>query len=270
MKIYLIILFSFATVTNSCNNQTKAVLPSMEIDSAVLADFKDFWQYWYDSVQLYKNYEAYDTIGKVLEDTTFISLLRTGNFMPIKVNTSLYTPAYKLIRIPNGSSTYEIKKTIINEMQRFFENSQLQGRTLGEKRWLSPDGYELKAENFKGNYVLIKCWFLKCAKCLEEMPRYDSLFMQYGHKNLIFLALAEDNIDSIQKFRAKTGYQFHVIPNQSVYVRNDLHVTTFPTYILVGEDGKILKVVNTIQAVEYLIHRIAPKLHEVAPPPALQ
>lgn len=268
MNINLIALFFLGIIIGSCNNQIKAVPPAVATDSAVLADFKSFWQYWYDSVQLYKNYEAYDTVGKKLEDTTYISLLRTGNFMPIKINTSSDTPAYKLLRIPNDSSKYEIRKTIANEMQRFFENSQLQGRTLGEKKWLSPDGYELKAEAFKGSYVLIKCWFLKCAKCMEEMPRYDSLFIQYGHKNMIFLALAEDNIDSIQKFRAKTGYQFNIIPNQSVYIRNDLHVTTFPTYLLIGEDDKILKVVNNIQAVEYLIHRIAPKLHEVAPPPA--
>lgn len=186
--------------------------------------------------------------------------------MPIKTNTSVDTPLYKLVRIQDDSSNHEIKETIASEMQTFSENSRLEGKTLGETKWQSPDGYELKAKDFKGAYVLVKCWFLKCAKCMEEMPRYDSLFTKYGKKNLIFLSLAEDNFDSIRNFRAKTGYTFNIIPNQSTYMRNNLQINVFPTYLLVGPDAKILKVVNGIDAVEYLVKRIANNLHEVAPP----
>lgn len=269
MKNNVVFAFIFITIIiTSCRNELRPIALVSVKDSSVLVDFRTFWQYWYDSVQLYKDYRGYDTLGKKLEDTTFISLLRTGNFMPMKINISNDTPAYKILRIPNDSSNYEIKKTIENEMQHFFENSQLEGKTLGETKWLSPDGYVLKTELFKGDYVLVKCWFLKCAKCIEEMPEYDSLYNKYAQKNLIFVALAEDNMDSIQKFRAKNGYQFNIIPNQSNYIRNYLHINTFPSYLLIGPDGKILKVVNNIKAVEYLVHRIAPMLHEIAPPPA--
>ena len=106
------------------------------------------------------------------------------------------------------------------------------------------DGKPLSLSSFRGKYVLIDFWGSWCVWCIKGFPQLKEYYNKYPGK---FEVLGVDCRDSQEKWKA--AVKKHELPWKHVYNPADSNVLDlykvqgFPTKILVGPDGKIVKTV---------------------------
>ena len=106
------------------------------------------------------------------------------------------------------------------------------------------NGKDLSLSSLRGKYVLIDFWGSWCIWCIKGMPQMKEYYQKYAGK---FEILGVDCNDTDAKWKA--AVQKHQLPWLHVYnprgskVLSDYGVTGFPTKVLVGPDGKIVKTI---------------------------
>lgn len=108
------------------------------------------------------------------------------------------------------------------------------------------NGKPLKLSNFKGKYVLLDFWGTWCVWCVRGIPKMKEYYNKYKGK---FEILSIDCNETQDKWKA--GVKKYELPWKHVYQPRtgavntlDLYgITGFPTKILVGPDGKIVKTI---------------------------
>lgn len=108
------------------------------------------------------------------------------------------------------------------------------------------NGKPLKLSSFKGKYVLLDFWGTWCVWCVRGIPKMKEYYNKYKDK---FEILSIDCNETQDKWKA--GVKKYELPWKHVYQPRsgavntlDLYgVTGFPTKILVGPDGKIVKTI---------------------------
>ncbi len=108
------------------------------------------------------------------------------------------------------------------------------------------NGKPLSLASFKGKYVLLDFWGTWCVWCVRGIPKMKEYYNKYKGK---FEILSIDCNESMEKW--KEGVKKHELPWKNVYQPKTGAVQTtemyaiqgFPTKILVGPDGKIVKTV---------------------------
>ena len=105
-------------------------------------------------------------------------------------------------------------------------------------------GKPLSLSSLKGKYVLLDFWGSWCIWCIRGMPQMKEYYKKYAGK---FEILGIDCNDPEDKWKA--AVKKHELPWLHVYnpkdskVLADYGVRGFPTKILVGPDGKIVRTV---------------------------
>jgi len=108
------------------------------------------------------------------------------------------------------------------------------------------NGKPLKLSSFKGKYVLLDFWGTWCIWCVRGIPKMKEYYNKYKGK---FEILSIDCNETQDKWKA--GVKKYELPWKHVYQprtgavqTTDLYgITGFPTKILVGPDGKIVKTI---------------------------
>jgi peroxiredoxin len=100
-------------------------------------------------------------------------------------------------------------------------------------------------ENTKGKYLVLKCWFLACKACIEEMPNLNTLVKEYENRDdVIFLSLAFDKPEDLKRFLETKGFFYQTASVSQDFMEEHLKVYAYPTHLVVGKDGKFLKIVS--------------------------
>lgn len=106
------------------------------------------------------------------------------------------------------------------------------------------DGKPLSLSSLKGKYVVLDFWGTWCGWCIKGIPQMKEYYDKYKGK---FEILSIDCNDTEEKWKA--GVKKYELPWLNVYnpreskVLSDYGVQGFPTKIIVGPDGKIVKTV---------------------------
>jgi thiol-disulfide isomerase/thioredoxin len=115
------------------------------------------------------------------------------------------------------------------------------------------DGKDVSLSQYKGKVVLVNFWATWCEPCKVEIPWLIEMQQKYGAKGFTVLGVAMDDegrgvvAPFVQKehFDVNTGGQSQM--NYPIVIGNDAAADKFggllgyPTSVLVGRDGKILK-----------------------------
>jgi len=218
-------------------------------------EFRAFWNYYTSNIKLNEDFLGYDKKHERISKTKFLNLLATGNYQPVVIN-------------PTDSIRYQLKPSppkadgFISDYMKKFAREQLvfyhrEGRPLPEFSFKTITGVKYTSENTKGKVLLIKCWFVACVPCAQEMPELNEMVESYGNrKDIIFLSLATDDEGPVKGFLKKTKFTYQTVARQGSYMTNKLNVTAYPTHFLVNKKGQLYKVANDVAEVKVFLERI--------------
>lgn len=118
--------------------------------------------------------------------------------------------------------------------------------TLAEARFFDSHGKETGLEAYQGKIVLLNLWATWCTPCIAELPSLERLQVKYESEGLQVLPIALDrnkDADAISAFLEKnkiTRLSSWLDTNR--VVSGKLNYTGVPTSLLLGRDGRLVKV----------------------------
>ena len=122
-----------------------------------------------------------------------------------------------------------------------------QGKPAPAFTLLDNTGKSVTLSDFKGKVVYLDFWGTWCAPCMKEMTEFShDLKKQFEGREVVFLYVSmgdpEDRWKQTLVEKQFTGSNsVHLRePRESNQVATDYQVTMFPTYWLIGRDGRIV------------------------------
>ena len=97
-------------------------------------------------------------------------------------------------------------------------------------------------ESLKNCVILIEFWGTWCAPCVRAMPRIQALHDRLKEQGLKVLAISYEAVDVIEPFAKANGYTFVLGSDPAKRVVEAYGVTSWPTSIVIGKDGRIAHV----------------------------
>ena len=194
---------------------------------------KDVNQVITDFIKLHPDYEA---------SAYIITMMRDPEMMKQAVN--LLSPA---IRDGRMKPLYQdLLDSIEERMKAEEEAAKKQGAGVEAPDFTlnDLDGKPLKLSSLRGKHVILDFWGSWCGWCIKGIPLMKEYYNKYKGK---FEILGIDCNDSDQKWRdAVKKYELpwlHVYNPKSSSVLSDYGIQGFPTKIIIGPDGKIVKTI---------------------------
>jgi cytochrome oxidase Cu insertion factor (SCO1/SenC/PrrC family) len=118
------------------------------------------------------------------------------------------------------------------------------------------NGEAITAENLKGKVTVISFWYVTCKACLNEMPYINAMGERFSNNpDVVFLAPTPEPYFTVKKFQEIQAFSYIACPEASSLI-DALHVTVYPTHVVIGKDGHVLKSYSGgLPGVEDLIKR---------------
>jgi peroxiredoxin len=102
------------------------------------------------------------------------------------------------------------------------------------------DGKKVSLDEFKGKKVVVlNFWFTRCKPCVVEMPHLNTLVDDFKGKDVVFLAIGNDNVEMINAFLKKNEFKYRIVPN-GLGIANQYNVAGFPTHVIIDKKGKVV------------------------------
>lgn len=98
-------------------------------------------------------------------------------------------------------------------------------------------------KNFKGQFLLVNFWATWCAPCIREMPSLDRLAKKMAGKNLLVLAISEDDDSPAQvklfaeKLKLKS---LTMLYDTHQHGSRDFGLRGIPATFLISPKGRVL------------------------------
>ena len=130
------------------------------------------------------------------------------------------------------------------EMEEKAKKVQASGVEAADFTLKDLNGKDLSLSSLRGKYVVLDFWGSWCIWCIKGMPKMKEYYEKYKGK---FEILGVDCNDTEAKWKA--AIEKHQLPWLHVYnpktsdVLNKYAIQGFPTKIIVGPDGKIVKTI---------------------------
>jgi len=208
----------------------------------ILANFMNFWSYWYNEVRLSKDFVPYNENDSVVNKDFFLKKVLSGKYLPVKLrsdDSSGHYRLYKIDEIVDSSITAEIKRF----GQLYYQFYQMEGKPLPGFNFVDINGKVYNQENCQGKVVILNFWFIGCVACQEEMPDLNKIVASYKNRNdVLFISIAPNSTNDLRKFLEKTPFNYAAIPDKRNYVTDTLKIQMFPTQMIVNRRGQIAKV----------------------------
>jgi thiol-disulfide isomerase/thioredoxin len=134
---------------------------------------------------------------------------------------------------------------------------------LNDFNWQLQDrkGQEVNLKTFKGQVIVVNLWATWCPPCVAEMPSFQKLYNDYGDK-VIFLFIANDDPDKVDRFLAKNGYELPVF-FQTSSAPEAMSSNALPTTYIINSKGSI--VASKVGAADWNSNRVRSLLDDQLP-----
>jgi len=244
MKKYILFLLSVVLIaTISCSRKPNYGSPNVDFES-IKKSQSLWWTYHNENIVLSSKFIALDQSLNRISKDLFLKSLTTGEFIPLKLTStdSIYYQLFKL----DQTSDKSIPDVIVSVADEAYKNFRIEGTIFPKFKVQDLNGVEYTNENTKGKIVVLKCWFLACAPCIEEFPRLNELVAKYKNRSdIVFVSLAFDSKEKLESFLLKKPFSYAVVPDQKQFTFYDLDVKSYPTHFIIDKNGIIRKVVTS-------------------------
>jgi peroxiredoxin len=110
--------------------------------------------------------------------------------------------------------------------------------------WLNTDKKRLSLANFRGKYVLLQFYATWCGPCHADMPCLRLVDRLYHDSGVAVIGVHDNSmpIDDVKKDAAENELTYPIVADQAdgrIYASYNVH--SYPTYILIGPDGNIVR-----------------------------
>lgn len=222
--------------------------------SDILKDYSSWYQYTAGNIILSSDFIPLAVDSTELSKKEFLTELLTANVYAINIMKYGDRPVYKLFEMdPNLE---EIRSTTRQLAGYEYFHQNMEGKLLPTMNFTDLNGTRYNEASLRGKVLVLKLWFIRCTACVKEFPEVNKLVeLNQDNKDVVFLSLAMDSADELSAFLKKKELQYAVIPDMTDYMAKKLNVQVYPTHIVVDKTGKIVKVVNSVEELEYFIER---------------
>jgi peroxiredoxin len=144
----------------------------------------------------------------------------------------------------------EVKREIIRNGESVEIAALPVGRTVPNFTLADRTGTELTLSKVAADkkLVLVNFWGSWCGPCRVEMPGFEKMYTDTANAGLQILAVDEmDSRADLDKYLAKRPLSFPVLRDSTGDVAKRFGIRAFPTTVLVGPDGKILRVIEGVE-----------------------
>ncbi|TPV34676.1 TlpA family protein disulfide reductase [Paucihalobacter ruber] len=210
-------------------------------------DFKKWHSYHYQNIILSTNFKAIDDSNDKISKEAFLKLLRSGEYITLKLEQYDSEITYKLFKL-NEASDETIKKSIKIYSSIAYAHFKFEGKKFPDFHFTTLDGTNYTNENVKGHFLIVKCWFINCKPCIAEFPELNELVDVYKYeKDIIFVSLALDQNDALRTFLQNNTFNYETVGLQTSFIKESLKVSSFPTHFIIDKNGIVVKVVNNVK-----------------------
>lgn len=235
-------------VLNSCSQPTIYKGPVVDPDN-IVKDIMSWLNYERAYMRWSGDYIAIDSAKNPMVKKVFLEQLITGEYFPVKISTRDSSVCYQLYKLDKSTSK-EIGEIIRNKALIEYGYYKMEGKPLPLFDFVDLDGNEYNVNTTNGKLLLIKCWFIRCKPCVAEMPKLNQLVSQFENKkDVLFVSLAFDQAKELKTFLEKTAFKYKVVPGKEKYLMDDLNINLYPTHLLIGRNGRIMKVSNDLDQI---------------------
>ena len=147
--------------------------------------------------------------------------------------------AYPVFRTHNRDSTVSR-----NMRQLVRQHLRLQpGQPAPAFTLLDQSGHAVSLRDFRGKVVYLDFWGTWCAPCRQELPASTRLVQQFAGREVVFVSIAVNDTEATWQ---RVVAAEHLAGPTQVALRSPdptvavaYNVRDFPTYMLIGRDGRI-------------------------------
>jgi peroxiredoxin len=220
-------------------------LPPARVE-ALTKDYATWYRYAYYHVPLFRDFKALDTAGQLLPKKAFLRQLATGKVLALLNGNEHQRPVYQLY--PYAGQQREIRSVSQQLAEQELSYVEREGTPLPAFRFTDLQGKMYTPATTHGKVLVLKSWFIKCGACVQEFPEVNALVTRYQqNKDVLFISLANDKADKLRDFLLRKPLHYAVIPDSEEYTEEELQIHQYPTHLVVGRDGKIAHVTNSVR-----------------------
>ncbi|OBX21287.1 MULTISPECIES: TlpA family protein disulfide reductase [Bizionia] len=244
MKINIIlgVLLLFSSCLN--DKQEFVIIGHME---SLENDSQKWVTYYNENIDLNVDFLGVDERSIIISKELFLQELASGEYLPLKIKRKDSAEAYQLFKM-SDSSNKSVSHIVKIRAKIAMNHYSYEGKYFPEFNFEDLEGNSFSTNSLKGKTIILKCWFVACKPCVEEMPILNKIVNKRRKSNdTIFVSLALDSKPDLEVFLKNTQFNYAVIPNQNSFISDSLNVQMFPTHFIINKDGKIKKVLNNVR-----------------------
>jgi len=103
------------------------------------------------------------------------------------------------------------------------------------------DGKMYASTALRGKTVLLDFWATWCVPCRQSMPSVEKIYEEYKDRGLVALAVnTGEERELVEEFVKKTQFAYPVVLSGESGILDAYKVTAYPTFVLIGPDGKVI------------------------------
>jgi peroxiredoxin len=233
---------SFIFTINSAIAQTALPGKPLGDPAKILKNGLSLAYYNRDYLKTTENFTAYNSSAQAISKEEFFRLFATGNYLPMRLSGS--GNSYQLYKV-SPKVRDRVCSTLSYYGKTGYAHYKMEGKKFPGLNYTDINGKVYNSENTRGKIVVIKCWFLHCQACNEEIPALNQLVDQYkNRKDVVFVSLAFDAEDKLKAFMKTHVFKYALAHVKESYIEKDLGTNEYPTHYVVNKQGLIAKVVG--------------------------
>lgn len=192
----------------------------------------------YNNVESYIKYaDEVITDPSVKEKLIADYVIKSLSYEP---NTSFIRDIF-LKNVKNGDylAQYNELATIWSKIDKGTVCPEMDGRDL--------EGKKVKLSKYKGKVILLDFWYASCTACRHQIRNYvPTLHDRFKNEDVVFMFVSVDKDDDKWReaiaFDKSEGVHVRVPNNKFNKFVQSIHVTGYPTYVIIDRKGRIFNI----------------------------